>query len=153
MAYSERVGSTNSDGTPVFATAADRFAEGEVADVMARKWHCEVRLFGPLCPIDYYALRDGRLAAVVEHKGRSHAFDRYPSVFLNVRKWLALSLAEAGLGVPALFVVTFTDGMWWVRVSHINASVVTLGGCSTTVKSHTDVEPVIHVPTTALKPL
>jgi hypothetical protein len=153
MTYYERTAGTNGDGTPIFASAADRFGQAEVAELLARQWGCEVRLFGPLCPIDYYALRNGRLAAVIEYKGRSHAFAKHPTVFLNVRKWLALMLAETGLGVPAVFVVRFTDGLWWVRVARINASAVALGGCAGQVKSHTDVEPVIHVPTSVLRPL
>lgn len=86
-------------------------------------------------------------------KTRSHSADRFLTVFLNVRKWLALSLAEAGLGVPALYIVSFADEQRYIRVNEINASQMRVGGCRRVVKASSDIEPVIEVPVNAMKKL
>lgn len=149
--YYDRQAATHLDGTPVFATAADRQAEADVAAALGRAWGCELRAFGPLCPVDCYAVRDGRLAGLVEIKSRSHPSGAYPDVFLNVRKWLALTLGSAGLGVPALFAVRFTDGVFWVPVAEVDARPVVIGGCREQVKARSDVEPVILVPVAIMR--
>ena len=148
--YYDRSTRTHVDGSPMFASKQDQATEHEVASMLEHAWHCEMRAFGPLSPIDYYALRDGRLVAVVEIKTRSHDAERYPTVFLNVRKWLALSLGQLGLGVPALYVVRFTDGIRWIRVDKIDAKMTNIGGCRSIVKAASDIEPVIHVPVDAM---
>jgi hypothetical protein len=134
------------------ATTETRYQQAAVAQELERSWSVEIRLFGPLCAIDFYALSAGKLAAVIEAKSRTHPYGRYPTVFLNVRKWLALTLAAHGLGVPALYVVRHTDGTHWTPVSDIDASAVTMGGMSTPER-YTDYEPVIHVPLSVLRPL
>src|SRR5688500_988415 len=108
--YYDRAPATHLDGTPIFRTAEDEQNENQVAAVLAREWGCEVRGFGHLAPIDWFAVRAGRLVGLLELKARTHASGRYPTVFLNLRKWLALQLAAVGTGVPGIFVVQFTDG-------------------------------------------
>jgi len=151
MTYAARIPSTNSDGTPLFASDYDKAAEAEVRAVIEREWNCDLHHFGRLCPVDFYAIRDGRLVGLVEVKSRSHASDKFPTVFLNVRKWLALSMAQSGLGVPAMFVVRFTDGVRFIPVGAVNASAVRIGGAAAVVKSHTDIEPVIEVPVAEMR--
>lgn len=150
-AYYSREAEPVGDGTLAFATKLDRRNEDRAARLLEAQWNCELHPFGALSPIDWYATRHGRIVAVAELKTRTHSSDRYPTVFLNVRKWLALSLAEAGLGVPALFAVSFTDGVRYVRNAEVDASQVRIGGCSRVVKSSSDVEPVIEVPLEAMK--
>jgi hypothetical protein len=149
--YYGRQGAVHLDGTPIFATEEDRRHEAEVAALIASHWACSIRLFGALSAVDWYAERHGRLIGVLELKSRSHALDRYPTVFLNVRKWLALTLARVGLGVPALFVVRFTDQLRWVPLSAIDPNQVRIAGCNRLVKSHSDIEPVIEVPVADLR--
>jgi hypothetical protein len=131
------------DGTSVFANETDRGNEAEIARKLERVWRCSIRPFGALCPVDWYAERDGRLVGVLELKSRAHESGKYPTVFLNVRKWLALSLATVGLGCPAIYVVRFSDGVYWCSLSEIDARVTRIGGCTTVVKSHNDIEPII----------
>lgn len=133
------------DGTPIFQTAGDEHAQAQVAEQLAAAWGCEIHSFGRLSPVDWYATRDGRVIGVLELKARTHPAAKYPTVFLNVRKWLALQLAGAGMGVPPIFVVKFTDQLRWVRVDGVRAS-VTIGGCTRIVKSRNDIEPVFEIP-------
>lgn len=150
--YGDRVGSENSDGTPLFATDYDKANESDLIKLIHLQWpSVKVHPYGRLCPIDFWAERDGRLAGTMELKSRSHSSERFPDVFLNVRKWIALMLAQTALGVVSLFIVRFTDKTGYCRVMDIDASQVVIAGCRNKVKSHSDIEPVIKVPITAFK--
>jgi hypothetical protein len=144
--YYARTSAVHLDGTPIFKTKEDRDNEATVAQLIEAAWGCKLGEFGALSPIDWYAQRDGRLVGLLELKTRWHPRDDYPGVFLNARKWLALSLGSIGMGVPALFVVKFTDGVYWVPISKVDATTHRIGGCSVRVKSVNDIEPIIEVP-------
>jgi hypothetical protein len=139
------------DGTNIFQTEDDRKTEQEISAYLSEVWECSVRPFGALCPVDWYAERYGRLIGVLELKSRPHDFAKYSTVFLNVRKWLALNLAAIGLGCPAVFIIRFNDGIYWCRISDIDARVNRIAGCTELVKSHNDIEPVVEVRNEILK--
>jgi hypothetical protein len=151
-AYYWRQAATHIDGSPIFAKESDVKAERAVAARVSELWGCEVHWFGLLTAIDWYATRAGRLIGVLELKCRDHESTTFPTVFLNVRKWLALSMAEVGLGVPAVFVVQFRDGVWWVKVADIDARQHRIGGCKREMKFR-DIEPIIEVPIRAMTKL
>ena len=151
VAYAARASVRHVDGTPLFQSTDDQRAERDVAVALGQAWQCTLRPFGALAAIDWYAVRDERLVGVVELKHRSHASTRFPTVFLNVRKWLALLLAGQGLGVPSIFVVQWTDQLGWVSVPAIDARQVIVGGCAALVKSVSDIEPVIEVPVASFR--
>lgn len=149
--YAERPLSTHTDGSPLHQIASDLKNEEHVAAVLGVAWDCELHRFGVLAPIDFYATRHGRMTGVVEIKCRSHASDAYSTVFLNVRKWLALGLAQTGIGVPAIFAVEFTDSLRFIPWSDVDASQVSIAGCARRVKSDADIEPIIGVPVKQMK--
>lgn len=149
--YYDREVTAHIDGTPIFKTDDDERNESDVAAVLSEAWGCAIRSFGRLAPVDWYAERDGRVVGLLELKSRTHLSTQYATVFLNVRKWLALMLAACGMGVPSIFVVRFVDGVWWVPVAEIDARGVAVGGCVRVVKSRSDVEPVIEVPVETLR--
>jgi hypothetical protein len=151
--YYERLAVPHLDGSPIFKSPNDERSETEVSALVERAWRCTLGSFGRLSAIDWYATRDGRLVGLIELKSRAHASGRYETVFLNVRKWLALSLASAGLGVPALFIVRFTDGVRYIPLSEIDARRITVGGLRSIVKSRNDVEPIIEVEVKAMRAL
>lgn len=153
MTYYDRSAATHLDGTAIFRNADDQRAERDVAEELQRVWKCEIGSFGVLAMIDWYAQRAGRLVAVLELKSRSHESSRYPTVFLNVRKWIALVMASVGLRVPAIYVVRFTDGTRYIPLSVVDAAAVRMGGTNRIVKSETDREPVIEVPISEMKML
>jgi hypothetical protein len=153
MSYYDRKSILHLDGTPIFQTAEDRESEQAVALLLEKHYRCEMHRFGELSAVDWYAVRRGRMVGIAELKTRSHASDKYPTVYLNVRKWLALLLSSIGLGVPALFVVRFTDQIRRIRVGKINASRVILGGTTEIVKSRSDREPLIEVPVEEMRVL
>lgn len=145
-----RIPTAHTDGSPIYSNAADAAHEREVAALCERAWDCELRHFGKLAAVDWYALRHGRVIGVAELKARTHEIGRHPSVWLNVRKWLALQLTAIGLGVPALFVVRFTDGVQWIDVRQINtAGRLAMRG----TRGTDDAEPVIEVGVEDMIPL
>lgn len=154
MNYYDRQTAKHLDGTPIFKTEADEQSEHSVAAKISQQWDCELHSFGRLSAIDWYAERDGRLVGLLELKTRSHPTDRYSTVYLNVRKFLALQLGSIGLGIPSLFVVSWTDSIRWIEIASIDARGSTkIGGCLRIVKSRSDVEPVIEVPLSSMKEL
>jgi hypothetical protein len=146
MTYYDRTSATHIDGTPIFQNAEDRAKEDEIIKLVQAKWECQLGRFGALSPIDFYVRRQERVVGIVELKSRSHEIAKYPSAWLNVRKWLALQLAMMGLGVPAVWVVKFTDAAKWIYVKNIDARRMQMGGTLWRVKSDNDIEPVIYVP-------
>lgn len=146
MNYYDRESQTHLDGTKIFKSEDDERSERDVAALLEDVWSCRMRSFGKLSLIDWYAERAGRVVGVVELKTRTHTHSHYPTVFLNVRKWLALMMASLGLGVPAIFVVRFTDKTMWIRVSSVESNSVSIKGCAKIVKSRNDIEPVFEVP-------
>ena len=146
MTYYDRTPGAATDGSPTFGTAADTGNEDAARARLEAAWNCTLHHFGQLSPIDWYALRHGRMVALVEIKTRTHSVDKFPTVFLNLRKWLALMLGGVGHGVPIFFAVQWTDSLRWINVADIDARAIAMGGCSRVVKSRSDVEPVINVP-------
>lgn len=149
--YYSRSGSINTDGRVMFTADADVVREEEIVRLIEQRWSVQVHRFGKLCPIDFYATKHGRMVAVIETKSRSTPSTQYPTVFLNVRKWLALGLAQAGLGSPALFFVRWSDGVIrYIKFNDIDARKVSMGGCKKVVKSTTDYEPQIEIPVSSM---
>jgi hypothetical protein len=135
---------THLDGTKIFQSAADREREAEVAATIEEVWNCKVIHFGMLSPIDWFAERHGRVVGLLELKCRRHTSDQYPTVFLNVRKWLSLQLGSIGLGCPAIFVARFIDEVRWISVSEVDGSKQRVAGWKI-IKARTDIEPVIEI--------
>lgn len=136
---------THLDGTKIFQTPADRGHEDEVSAMVEAAWGCRVSRFGMLSPIDWFAERHGRVVGLLELKCRPHPSDQHATVFLNVRKWLALQLGAVGMGCPAIFVVRFADCVRWINLSAVDATNQRVAGCTRIVKSRSDIEPVIEV--------
>lgn len=149
--YYDRTVSINTDGTPLFAIDYDKSSEDELRKYLGDKWHCHIYPFGRLCPIDFYAIKDGRIVGLLELKTRHHQSGKYSTVFLNFRKWTALIMGKIGMGVPALFVVKFDDSVKYIEIGNVDATKIRMGGTNGIVKSHTDVEPVIEVDINLMK--
>lgn len=139
----------HTDGTRILYAVTDTTAEEATRQQLETAWRCTLHPFGPLCAIDWYATRHGRLAAVLELKIRSHTRVTYPTLYLSVRKWLALTLASNGLGCPAFFVARFLDGIGYVRIGDVDASRHVIGGRERQRTAY-DTEPLIEVPVSQL---
>lgn len=144
--FYDRKEATHLDGTPIFRNADDEKNEQTIADLLSTAWKCNVTSFGILSPIDWFAERDGRVIGLLELKSRTHDTAKHETVFLNVRKWLALSLGAIGMNVPSIYVVRFTDAVRWIEIASVDARNVKMGGCAKFWNSRSNIEPIIHVP-------
>lgn len=126
---------------------------------MARKleiaWECKMqRIEGAMGQVDYYRYNlAGVLTAACEFKDRSvggNAYATYPSVYMALRKWVALQLISMALDPLGLFVVQYTDCLCWVDVNEIGVTKVIRGGRYDRPGVENDVEPIIEVPVTKL---
>lgn len=152
MSYYEREEYFDEDGNKVFITDDDKANQEGVAEFLGRMWKCKFHSYGSLCAIDYWVERNGAIVAHVEIKSRSHPQDQYPTVFLNMRKWLALTLAEVSSGIPSIYVVKFTDAIKHIRVCEVDVKdAIKVGGTKYIVKAKTDIEPVICIPVSHMK--
>ena len=129
----------------IFQSADDRAAENAVAVVLEHAWQCEVRHFGAMSPVDWYILRGGRMVGIVELKVRKIESIRYPTVFLSVAKWLCLTKWADGLGVPAGYVVAYTDCVRFIYLADVDAKVNRMAGRKGRGAEH-DIEPMLEIP-------
>ena len=149
--YADRRPHADEFGNPLAQNENDARSEEEVARILEDAWpDTKVHRFGRLAQIDFYIWHRGYLKALAELKTRTHEKAKYDTVFLNVRKYVALMLGSIGMSVPSLFVVRFTDWIGYVSIFRVDGNSVRMGGCKARVKSHTDREPVILVPVHSL---
>jgi hypothetical protein len=151
VSYYDRQYRTDDAGLAVFTTPEDHASEDLAARVIEAAWKCKLHRFPHYHGVDWYAERAGSMVAVLELKTRSHSSTKHETVWLNVRKWLALGMARIGLGVPSLFVVQFTDELRYVDLVDVDGHQHRIAGCKRIVKSPLDIEPVIDVPVSSMK--
>jgi hypothetical protein len=130
------------------ATMAEHEAQqGTVAERLEAAWSCRLVPFSKLSAVDYYVERDDRMRALVEVKCRNQASTEFGTALLSVRKWLALTLAEVALGVPALYVYAFTDCLLWAPLGAVDVSAHRiLGRRDARSDLRSDREPMVVVP-------
>lgn len=136
---------------PIRYNDKDRANEARVATILEGAWRCKVTSFGHMAPVDWYFSRAGALIGVAELKCRSTPMGQYKTVFLSIRKWLALLNCAVCIGVPALFIVDFNDSIGYINVLDVDASKVSIGGMKERTYSVTNIEPMIEVDVADLK--
>src|SRR5262249_17831945 len=100
-----------------FETDQDRENAREVAAILADRWRCELCELGACAPVDWFACRERRMLAVLELKCRANrTSDSFPTTMLSLRKWMALTFASLALGCSPLFVVRFTDDIFFIDI-------------------------------------
>jgi hypothetical protein len=126
--------------------ATDR-AEQEMADALAPVWGAQFHHYGRNDSVDWWIEQSQRCVAFAEMKDRKHLPSTYPTVYLAVRKWLALMFVEMR-GPLGLFVVRFADmSIWAVNVNDIDPRQrIVVRGRSDRVGVPNDREPVVEVP-------
>jgi len=138
--------------TPVYFSEKDKENEAAVVGILSKKWNCTFHSFGMYFPIDFYALRDNKMVGVIEIKTRNKSSRDYSYVFLALRKWISLGLVQNGLGVPAIFVVQFTDRLMFIPFDKIDAKRFEVGGRKDrNGGGGNDLEPLIKVDIAEMK--
>lgn len=129
----------------VFNRGLDRENERVVAAQMEAAFKCTVHDFGSLNDVDFWLEKDGALAAYVEMKTRTQSSTKFPTVYLSIRKWLAMNLLSVGVEVPCLFVVKFSDEVRWINLKDVDARSTHICERSDH-RAANDREPVVLVP-------
>jgi len=151
--YLDAAPGIHTDGTYVRTTEAAQNAEDGVCRAIERITGATVHHFGSLAPVDAYASKDGRVVAWFEIKVRSHESTRYKHVFLSARKWWHLLTADALQGVPAYFVVRFTDSIRYIRVTNVDPENMKVVKANRAYQSRNDREVVMLVPVEKMRRL
>lgn len=139
------------DVRPTYETKTDREKQYEVASELGARWNAEFQDLPHSYRIDYCAVRNEKIVAMVEVKIRSHFIQKYDTVMVSMSKWKELKQYEA-LGIPGIFAFRFADGIYHHRVKDYDA-VPQWGGRTNMTRDSADVEPVVHIPITAWKKL
>jgi hypothetical protein len=109
---------------------------------------------GPYSPFDIYLRRDKTMTALVEIRTRrDRECGTFTTALLDMDKWFPLILAEIGLHLAGLYVVAFTDGIWYTRIGHLPVTEfkMTWRGREDRPEAKNDLSPVIEVPISYFK--
>jgi hypothetical protein len=146
-------------------TEAHRATQNYTARLIEKFWNCKVYTYPGLHPIDWYAVRDGKLVANMEFKRRHQDYDDYinagpdkriktPTMLLSYHKWLSLYMAAIASRVPGFFVAGLNDCLVYINVFDVRPHELRIdprGGRTRDKRRDNDIEPVIHVPITDMK--
>ena len=133
--------------TRTLVRPADEEIQRRAGDSVGLAWNCDVVTMPRFAVWDWVMVRDGALVGVGEFKRRLHEAGGYPTVFLALPKFRALTWASEHLDCPALFVVQFNDGIRWISVpDEVGGMTLTVGGRHDRPDVPTDIEELVEVP-------
>lgn len=108
--------------SPIFETAADRANEAAIIEVLEDAWGCEIKGTDTLNDLDFHAYKDGQLVSIGEIKCRKVHSTKYGGkIYFDVDKAIRLQTHADELGVPAVIVLKYTDGLFWYKVSDLRS--------------------------------
>ncbi len=125
-----------------------------VAQKLASVFGCEWGQMGPYSPFDVYLRKAKDMKAIVEIRTRrDRECNSFTTVLLDMDKWFSLMQAEIALGLAALYVVAFTDGIWYIRIGSlpVNEFKMKWRGRDDRPQAKNDLSPVIEVPSSYFK--
>ena len=112
----------------VYEDDEDRRREARAAKALGEAWHYDLLRLPRFSLVDYIAVRDEEVRALVEIKTRTTAHDHYPTYMLASKKVDSLIDTANLLKVEALIAILFTDGLWWTDAHEMSRSPVRIGG-------------------------
>lgn len=128
------------------------------AKMVERGFNCRVHQFAKWDMIDWWIEYQDRNVGVAEYKYRDNPKDKYPTTWLRLTKWWALRHAKQFCNArAALFVVEFTDGIYYVPVDALEAPKIHLeiGGREDRPQrgDWDKYQPMVAIPVDMLKPV
>lgn len=160
---------------PTYETSEDRKNQMEIANAVAAARGCQVQAMKAHSAVDFAAVHavpspDGYQSSVAavrfwfEVKHRHIAYGQYKTLILSLHKWMDGYQLAKDTGKPFVFFVRFKDNsIYYIVIDKTPAEmdfVVAIGGrASRTLADGTvtldpnDIEPVVHIPMSAFKPL
>lgn len=138
---------------PTYETQSDSDRERLVVESMAIAWGLNPIKLPKFYKQDWaLAKLDKTVRAIVEVKCRTHERGRFDTLILSLDKWQALAMLSERTSTKGLLGVRYSDGIYWIVAQHQPEWKITIGG-RTDRADPDDVEPVIHIPSSQLRPL
>jgi len=103
--------------TRLFETQSDLKNEQEIVEILSKHWGFDFHKLDRRYQADFMATKDDELKLWVEVKCRNMPKDKYPSIILELDKANVMWELSANTGVPAIFVVRFTDAIGWIKIA------------------------------------
>ena len=99
---------------PIYETQSDIDNETSLVSSLEELWSCEAHKLPRSYQLDYALFKKNRLVALLETKRRRVDRNKYPSIMVSASKRLAAHQYSDLLGVPALFVIEYDDGVCFI---------------------------------------
>lgn len=93
--------------------------EAHIAAMVERRFSWSLYRYAPADPIDFYAVKDQRMAANIEIRCRSRSSRDSMWFSIATNKYHALFTAWLAFHVPSLYVVAFTDRVCWLDIARV----------------------------------
>ena len=103
--------------TRLFETQSDLKNEQEIVEILSKHWGFDFHKLDRRYQADFMATKDGELRLWVEIKCRNLAKDDWPDIILELDKSNMMWQLSLNTGVPAIFVVRFTDAIGWIKIA------------------------------------
>lgn len=113
--------------------ATDRINEHLIASVLETLWRCRLEKQPKFSTFDFLAIKgdmgsfkDQQIKAFIEVRCLNNPINRYPYIFISLKKLLEARMIEAATDTPCLYVVQFTDALAFCR---LNKKLPLIKGC------------------------
>ena len=137
----------------VYESYEDRLKEAQTARALGETWRLRLLRLPRLSEVDYIAVRNDTVTALVEFKRRTVAHDYYETFMLSKRKVDSLIGTANRMQIEALIAIEFTDGIYWVDAHEMSRQAVRLGGRHDRPSDPSSVEDTYHLPHEILRGL
>ena len=95
----------------LYENETNRNNEQAAKVTLEASWSVTLRKLPIKYGAEWVAFRGDQAVAVIEYKNRPHDSTRFPTYLLSVHKWMSMRSLANTIGVPAILVVEFVDGM------------------------------------------
>lgn len=133
-----------------WATAETLENEHRVKAFLEDLWNVDLCERDTYDPIDWDIVQDGQQMGVIELKSYNRKTFDSPTVFLNIRKFIALRDWHRRNDKPAFYMVNFLDQIRYINVMHVSTAEPIMGGQKDGPRK-TDWEPMYLVPVADMK--
>ena len=128
---------------PYNETEQDLKNEAAVAEVLSKKWSCDVhKLSEKIYPVDWVFSRNKIVIAYGEYKKRSKKYD---TTLLSASKYYRMIDLMNMAKVPMLLIIEWPDGIYYFDLSKETTYLQAFVGGSYRGQNG-DIEPVVYIP-------
>ena len=92
------------------------------------------------------------MVALIEIKARyNRSYESFDTIILNLDKFFTLLLSEIYLSLPAFYVIGFSDGIFYIKVTNIPNEQIVIKGRTDRPGIANDIRPAIMIPRNLFK--